>query len=330
MLNAAPALFMKSILVLSLLLTLAARAQQPAVLAPDLVAQRLLRAIDARPDQPYAGTTNPRQMLDLYLPKTRASEKPLPVVVYIHGGAWRGGDRGRVSGNVLAFPASGEYAAASVGYRLSTEAKWPAQIHDCKAAIRWIRGHARELNLDPERIGVWGASAGGHLVSLLGTSAGVPELDGALGGFPSLSTRVTCVVNQCGPSDLTVPLRPNAPTGRDDEAVTGLLGGSIAKKLADAKAASPLTHITADDAPFFAFHGTNDERVNCEQSVKFDAALKNAGVPSLFVPITGSGHGIPFGWELRERVTRFLARHLRGVQAEISTDPIAASAPSAK
>lgn len=109
-------------------------------------------------DQPYAGTTNPKQMVDLYLPKERTDDKLLPVVVFIHGGGWTNGDRIGAAGRVLRFVRTGDYAGVTVGYRLSGEAKWPAQIYDCKAAIRWIRGNAGEFGLDPDHIGVWGRS----------------------------------------------------------------------------------------------------------------------------------------------------------------------------
>src|SRR6185312_14632673 len=112
---------------------------------------------------------------------------------------------------VYAWPAamiatSGKYVTASVGYRLSAETKWASQIHDCKAAIRWLRGHAKELNIDPDHIGVTGASAGGHLSTLLGLTGGVKELEGTIGENTDQSSRVTCVVNVCGPSDMTTPL----------------------------------------------------------------------------------------------------------------------------
>ncbi|MBF0197994.1 MAG: alpha/beta hydrolase [Planctomycetes bacterium] len=109
---------------------------------------------------PYAGTDNPRQMLDLLVPKQRA-DRPLPIVVYIHGGGWRKGNKTPKLSMVANFADSGQYIAASIAYRLSGEVKWPAQVHDCKAAIRWIRVNAEKYGIDPDRIGVWGASAGG-------------------------------------------------------------------------------------------------------------------------------------------------------------------------
>src|SRR6185295_8510822 len=135
--------------------------------------------IELRLDQPYAGNSNPKQMVDVYLPKKRNGDKPLPVVAYIHGGGWINGDRIGYSSAAIQLARTGDYAAVAVGYRLTKEAHWPEQIYDCKAAIRWIRGHAKEYNLDADHIGVWGSSAGGHLSSLLGTSGDVKELEGS-------------------------------------------------------------------------------------------------------------------------------------------------------
>lgn len=144
----------------------------PIVGAPPVTNQVILERIGDHPieahfDLPYAGNTHPRQMVDLYVPKNRTVTTPLPVVEFIHGGAWIGGDRKSAAGALGGLLLNGNYAGISVGYRMSTEAKWPAQIYDCKAAIRWIRGNAAKYNLDPDRIAVWGGSAGGHLTSLL-------------------------------------------------------------------------------------------------------------------------------------------------------------------
>src|SRR5207249_1056789 len=110
--------------------------------------------------------------LDLYLPKAEA-KKPRPVVVWTHGGGWQAGNKASGAARLAGLVATGDYGGVSVGYRLTDVTAWPGQIHDCKAAIRWIRANAKKYNLDPDRIGVWGSSAGGHLVSMLGTSAGV-------------------------------------------------------------------------------------------------------------------------------------------------------------
>ena len=297
------------------------RALLPLLFATSLFAQRPMSdGIDTRRDLPYAGTDNPRQKLDLYLPKKRADEKPLPVIVFIHGGGWQNGDKSGGLGKIARFVQSGRYAGVSVGYRLSGEAKWPAQVYDCKAAIRWIRAHAKEHNLDPERIGVWGPSAGGHLVSLLGTSGGVRELEGDLGPHISESSRVACVVNFYGPEDFLTMLPPESH-GEPRGAIGALFGGSLKEKAADAKAASPVTHITPDDPPIFTAHGTKDPLVPFAQAKELDAALKKAGVTHLLIEMTGGGHGFRSA-ELDHRIEQFFDLHLRGVRAEIATTPI--------
>jgi acetyl esterase/lipase len=286
--------------------------------------------VEVRLDQPYAGTSNRFQMLDLYLPSQRVDARPLPVVVYIHGGGWSGGDRKGYAVPAATLAASGKYAAVSVGYRLSAEARWPQQIFDCKAAIRWIRGHAKELNLDADKIGATGSSAGGHLVTLLGVTGGVKELEGEIGEYTSQSSRVTCVVNVCGPTDLALPLMQGEAAKNDDPAVSALLGGKVSQKLDLAKAASPLTYITPGAAPIMTIHGTQDMRVNFTNAEKLDAALKKVGDTSLLVPVVNAGHGIPFGPELTQRVQAFWDLYLRGVKSDISTSPIEAPPVKAK
>lgn len=285
------------------------------------LAKRFGDRVEVRLDVPYAGNDNVKQQLDLYLPKERA-EKPLPVIVFIHGGGWSGGDRKGYANAAAAVAASGNYAAISVGYRLSAEVKWPAQIHDCKAAIRWIRAHAKELNLDAEHIGCTGGSAGGHLVTLLGLTSASKALEGEVGEHTGESTRVTCVINFCGPSDLTVPLMQGEAAKKDDPAVAGLIGGSLEAKRDVAQAASPLTYVSAQAVPIMTVHGTKDLRVNYEQGVNLDAALKKAGAKSYLVPVVNAGHGIPMPETLQNRMKQFWDLYLRGVQAEISSEPI--------
>lgn len=282
--------------------------------------------IDLHLDQPYAGNSNPKQMVDLYLPKKRNSDKPLPVIAFIHGGGWVNGDRIGYASAAIQLARTGDYATVGVGYRLTKEAHWPEQIYDCKAAIRWVRGHAKEYNLDPDRIGVTGSSAGGHLSSLIGTSGDVKELEGSLGEFSSLSSRVSCVVNLCGPEDFTQALmfdKDGKPVVAD-EAVSGLLGGTYVEKHAEAVAASPVTYVSKDDPPFFTMHGDADKRVAYLHAQAIDAALKKAGVPSLLVPITNGGHGSVGHPETMKRAKVFFDLHLRGVKGEIDTKPITA------
>jgi acetyl esterase/lipase len=282
--------------------------------------------VEVKLDQPYAGNSNPKQMVDLYLPKKRATDKPLPVVALIHGGGWIHGDRVGYGAFGIQLARTGNYAVVGVGYRLTNEAHWPEQIYDCKAAIRWIRGHAKEYNLDLDRIGVMGSSAGGHLCSLLGTSGDVKEMEGSEGEFPKLSSRVQCVVNECGPEDFTKALmydKEGKPIVKD-EAVMGLLGGTYEEKHTEAVAASPLTYVSKDDPPFLNMQGTEDKRVAYANAEAIQAALKKVGVTTYLVPITGGGHGSVNHPEAKKRAEAFFEKYLRGQDVTIDTTPITA------
>ncbi len=239
-------------------------------------------------DVEYARIGGQSLTLDIYLPKNAAA--PYPVVVWIHGGAWVAGSKKSVTG--LGLLRKG-YALVSINYRFSWQAIHPAQIQDCKGAIRWIRAKAGEYGWDPERIGVWGSSAGGHLAALLGTSGGVPELEGSVGGNVSHSSRVQAVCDWFGPSDmLTIGDYPASVDHRRGDSPEGRLLGGPPKKVPDrARAASPVSYASPDDPPFLIQHGTNDPIVPFRQSVELDSVLRAHHVVSLFKPIQGAGHG---------------------------------------
>jgi acetyl esterase/lipase len=263
--------------------------------------------------------------LDIVRPK-EPSEKPRPVIVFIHGGGWSGGNKESAVGQLIPFAASGNYLCATVEYRLSGVATWPAQIHDCKAAIRWLKANAEKYNIDPKQIGVWGSSAGGHLVSMLGVSNGVAELEGHCGS-PGLSSRVACVVDYCGPSDFPAIARvKNSTEQRAYDPVSKLLGGPVEEKKEAALSASPVTYASKDAAPLLIVHGTNDTTVPLEQAELLYAALKKAGAEATFVKIIGGTHGVPGsgGPELLKRVQAFFDKHLRGQNVEVSDQPIEA------
>jgi acetyl esterase/lipase len=276
-------------------------------------------------DIPYASTKNPRQTLDLLLPVKPTDAKPLPVVVYIHGGAWQSGDKTQGIGPIMALTASGDYAAASIGYRLTDEASWPAQAFDCKAAIRWIRANAAKYHLDPDRIGLIGPSAGGHLVAMLGTSGDVESLEGDLGPYKGVSSRVSCVVDEFGPSDLATMM--NEPSSTDHKSAKApeskLVGGAILEKLEVSKAASPITYVSKDDPPFLIIHGDKDPIVPFNQSVKLAKALKETGVDVRFIKVEGGSHGGFQNPELPRRTRQFLDKYLRGKDVgTISEEPV--------
>lgn len=284
---------------------------------------RLPESVRLEADLPYADTDNPRQRLDLLLPKQPADDKPLPVVAFIHGGAWRAGDKRGGVGQVAPLVASGQFAGVSIGYRLSDEAIWPAQIHDCKAAIRWVRAHAKQYNLNADKIAVWGSSAGGHLVAMLGTSGGVKELEGTLGKHLDQSSRVTCVVDFFGPTDLLAmgkyPSR--IPHDEANSPESRLVGGPVQETQAAAKSASPVTYVSKDDPPFLLMHGSEDPLVPYNQSERLAEALTKAGCEPIFVKVQGAGHGFG-GPQVARRVEQFLQKHLRGQNVKVSDEPI--------
>ena len=262
-------------------------------------------------DISYAGTDNARQTLDLALPIKRTSDKPLPVIAFIHGGGWRGGNKDGGLNRIGGFLKSGNYAGVSIGYRLSNEAKWPAQIHDCKAAIRWVKANAVKHGLDGSKIAVHGTSAGGHLVAMLGTSAGVKAMDGSIGAYTSQSTKVACVVDYFGPTNF---LRMNDFESRIDhdakDSPEGLLiGGPVQDNKKKTLTADPISYVSKEDSPFLIMHGTKDMAVPYNQSVILHSALKKIGVPSALLTVTGGGHGVG-GGVLNEHLQKFFDHHL--------------------
>jgi acetyl esterase/lipase len=305
-----------------------AAAPQPTVEERRAAAEKaFLGKVDIRWDQSYAGNENPKQQVDVYLPKTRKSDKPLPCVVFIHGGGWVNGDRKGYAAQAGGLAASGNYAAVSVGYRLSGEVKWPAQIHDCKAAIRYVRAHAKEWGIAPERIGATGASAGGHLVTLLGLTGGNKDLEGEIGEYASQSSNVRCVVNICGPTDMGAPLMQGAAAKVDDPAVAGLVGGPLKDNADKVKACSPLTYVSKTAVPIMTVHGTADMRVDFTNAVKLEEAMKKAGASHLLIEVKGADHSIPPLPEIAGRIKQFWELHLRDVKSEIAATPIEAPQP---
>ena len=280
-------------------------------------------------DQPYTGSDDPRQQLDLYLPAAPSVAEPLPVIAFLHGGGWRTGSRIMARPQVLPHVVSGRYAAVSIGYRLSWQDRWPAQIHDAKAAIRWIRAHADRYGLDPARICAMGPSAGGHLAAALGTTGGVAAVEGSLGQHRDQSSAVQCAIDFFGPTDLT---RADPPAGATETpARAALLGGSAEQHPERARQASPLLHVDASDPPFLIVHGTEDPLVPYAESVALDRALREAGVPVTFQTIEGGGHG-DFGLvhadTLDQRVRAFLERSFYDPATPVPSGALEFSPPS--
>jgi acetyl esterase/lipase len=237
----------------------------------------------------YATAGDRALHLDLYRPAPSAS--PAPVVLWLHGGAWRMGSK--LFCPIFWLRDEG-FAVASVDYRLSGEATWPAQIHDVKAAVRWLRANAATYGFDAGAIGVAGASAGGHLAALLGTSGGVEALEGDLGDHADVSSRVAAVYDMFGPTDLVhiyEDARVDGKLPKEMDAVAAFLGGERAERKERARLASPLTWVSPDDPPFLIVHGEEDFLVPVAQSVRLEKALRDVGVPATLVVIPGASHG---------------------------------------
>lgn len=272
------------------------------------------------PDLPYAGTADPRQRVDVFVPVHPAVPGPLPVIAYVHGGGWVTGSRIMARSQVMSLVDSGRYAAVSIGYRLSWQAKWPAQLDDVKAGVRWIRAHAREYGFDPARICALGASAGGHLVAKLGLTNGVAAAEGRIGSNRSQSSRVECVIDMFGPTDLEHIARREAGPSSVDQ----LLGGTPEQLPAAARSASPLRDVSAKAPPFLVIHGTADPQVDYQQSVRLVDGLRKAGAPVLFQTVDGGGHG-DFGaarGAVEDRVRLFLEHTLYDRAVVVPTDPL--------
>jgi acetyl esterase/lipase len=255
----------------------------------------------------YGHGSGRAMLLDLYLPES--TDKPLPLIIWIHGGAWMSGSKDSPS-PALRFTTDG-YAVAQVGYRLSQEAKFPAQLYDCKAAVRWLRANASKYGLDTNKFVAWGASAGGHLVALLGTTGGVAELEGNVNDLKE-SSRVQAVVDWFGPTDFLhigepeSDLKHNAP----DSPESRLIGGPLLEHKDLAAQASPITYVSKDAPPFLIMHGDHDRTVPFNQSELLFGALKKAGVDVTFIPVKGAGHGFG-GPDAIAPVRDFLKRCLK-------------------
>lgn len=258
------------------------------------------------------GSHNPSQSLDLTIPATAL--KPAPLIVFIHGGGWLKGTK-RPGVAPLVVPHG--YACASINYRLTDEAIFPAQIYDCKAAIRFLRAHAGEYNIDPDHIGVWGISAGGHLAALLGTTNGDKALEGDEGNLAT-SSDVQAVADWCGPTDLVSAVKQAKPDNlaklsSPDGVLARLLGGLPDQHPDLAKQASPVDHVSkkmAGGPPFFILHGDADNVVPFEQSEELYEKLRGVGAPVEMQAVNDAGHDLSSkeGFELTRT---FFDQHLK-------------------
>jgi acetyl esterase/lipase len=258
---------------------------------------------------PY-GVVSEAQRLDiLFRPN---AEQPLPAIIHIHGGGWYAGGKGGVAtlAMMCRFAEAG-FVALSIDYRLSGEATFPAAIEDCKLAVRWLRAHADDYHVDPDRIGVIGGSAGGHLSAMLAVTRPEDGFD-EHGRYLEYSSDVQAAVPVCGPMDLRVPLAPQRYPDEDDPVVVKFLGGPLAEKADEARRASPITYVREDLPPILLIHGSADNRVVPDQSKRFAEALSAAGAPHELLIIEGGTHGMGIAREGEgsDRLLGFFAEHL--------------------
>lgn len=260
----------------------------PATPTPNLPAQNVAAKIPDNVEvvnnvQYCTGGGHPL-LLDLYLPRNPVS-KPGPAVLWIHGGGWRIGSK---EGSKLAVSlASNGFVAASVNYRLSGEAPFPAALEDTKCAIRYLRANAVKYGIDSKRIGVAGDSAGGHLALLTATAHESAGFEGS-GGWNQVSSRVSAVLSWYGPADFSVG--PTAFERGYGPSIIAFLGGTLEQRPENYKKASPVTWVSKDDPPLLMFHGNEDTTVPFDQSVRMEEAYRKAGLEVELVKVENAGH----------------------------------------
>ena len=303
-------------------------------------------------DIAYVERGGPRQRLDLFLP-----ERPdaVPLVIWIHGGEFRKGSKTQ---NVPLWLVEEGYAVASINYRLSPwvpqdgnvrapsglsaegamsddavergvepcsrlealsgHAVFPAQIEDCKAAVRWLRASASQYGIDAGRIAAWGESAGGHLAAMVGTAGGIVSFD--VGAHLGVSSRVQAVVDFFGPTDFLQMDAHRLPTGEvhdtPDSPESRVIGGPIQQNKDRVARANPITYVSSDAPPFLIVHGDSDPLVPHHQSELLESALAKAGVPVTFYTVKGGGHGRFTDPALSMIIRRFLGEQLRGARGK--------------
>ena len=258
-------------------------------------------------DIAYVTGGHERQKLDLYIPDEGEN---LPLIIWVHGGAWLGGNKERYG--PMEYLKSG-YAGASLNYRLSQHAIFPAQIEDVKAAVRWLRANAETYRIDPNRFAAWGSSAGGHLVAMLGTTGNIAEFE--VGENLDVSSRVQAVVDYFGPTDFLQMDAHRLPDGlvhdAPDSPESKLVGGPIQEHKDRVARTNPITYVSKDDSPFLIIHGDKDSLVPYHQSVLLNDALEAAGVSVTFYKVEGGGHGWFRDPKVPELTKTFLEKHLK-------------------
>lgn len=259
------------------------------------------------PDLVFAKPGGIELLIDLHLPE---GVKNPPLVMFIHGGGWSMGTRKTFR---VGWLVERGYAVASIEYRMSKEAIFPAQIHDCKGALRWLRAHSKEHGYNADKVVVCGMSAGGHLAALMGSSGGVKELEGTTAGHLEQSSLVQGVIDYCGPADFiqrskSQPKHTESPKG----IVYRLLGGAVTENLEPARLASPVSHVGPGDPPILIFHGELDPQVLPAQSKRLLDVYEEHKLDAQLHMIAGKKHlwAPPTQKELTT-IPMFLEKHLR-------------------
>lgn len=257
----------------------------------------------------YATVDTTELKLDLYLP---TSKRVPTLLVWIHGGAWMKGNRKGIPKYILDCLNHG-YAIASLDYRLSGQAQFPAQVHDIKAGIRFLRAHADDYAYNASRIGIMGISAGGHLAALVGVSNGNSTLEGLVGKNLNISSNVQAIVSLFGASNLTTILQQSTPHGLSVRvpALEGLLGGQPDEVPALARLASPVFHVDPADPPLMLLHGDQDPQMPINQSHELFGAYQKLKLTAQFEVVYGAGHGGTAFKETSDRIIEFLNESLR-------------------
>lgn len=255
----------------------------------------------------YAEVGNRKLLLDIYLPP---AEKNPYLVVWIHGGAWHSGSKENPPLKLL----SSGYAIASVDFRVSTEAVFPAPIHDIKAAIRFLRGNAKKYGFRPDKIIIWGSSSGGHLAALVGTTNNDSYLEGNEGNFLKESSSVQAIIDFYGPANFLTILSQSTPHGINVRApaLAILLGKPVEQAEDLAKKASPVYQVDANDPPLLIVHGEQDIQVPINQSLELMNVYKKNSLPVQFEAIPGAGHGgdVFYKTDGKKMIENFLSKIL--------------------
>jgi acetyl esterase/lipase len=258
-------------------------------------------------DVVYATVDGKPLAVDIYLPQTKQNRKP-PLVVWVHGGAWYLYDKKQYPKALV----DAGFAVASLDFRQSTEARFPAQVHDIKAGIRFLRAKAQEFGYRIDRIAIGGASSGGHLAAMVGLTNGNSELEGTVGEYTNVASRVDAIVDYFGASNLTSILAQSTPYGLNvrKPALDKLLGAQPEAVIELAKLASPVLHVDRNDPPLLLLHGDQDPQMPINQSHELQGAYQKLKLDVQLVVVHGAGHAGPIFYEGEQlkRAVSFLHR----------------------